>query len=248
MKSLKSVNLFLRMVTPVIVLDAALLIGSEAKGSILTFDLKGTAGVPLPPAYGDRIDATAVSSGDAVADSYGLGNGTTPNILMDYSPLGTPIANSSILYYNDATWVEKAELFSAATNDGTVFRFTFTPDAGFAIRINSFDLFDYPGWQTGTGDHTLDWQVLDGVNQLASGSKTVAQSVSLTTESVNPIMTSFFTGPVVLELIHTGRLDDLALDNLNFDQIAVPEPSSLCLVAMPAILLLLRWRNCKNTH
>jgi hypothetical protein len=232
-------------------------LGSLANGSVLTFDAKTTNTTPLPAGYGDNITITKVVSGDAAANTYGLGNGATPNIALDFTPMAppgtTPPASdgiSSFYFYDDGSWPEVAELYTAPPpNDNiNVFKLTFTPDAGYSVRINSFDLYDYPNYHNGE-DHTLTWRVLDGSNNvLASGGSpgNVPSTVGPTIVPVNAVMASFFAGLVVLELTHSaGFQADLALDNVNFDQQVVPEPSCLCLVAMPAVLLMRRWRSRK---
>src|SRR5437879_1832869 len=79
---------------------AGLLVGSLALGygiagaTILTFDNLGIADFsPISGAYGDRVNATS----DAVG-SYGMGNGFTPQITVEYRTLdsvtGATLSNS----------------------------------------------------------------------------------------------------------------------------------------------------------
>jgi len=226
-----------------LVLLAMLLASASARATILTFDAKGISNnQPFPVGYGDNIDATKVVSGDAAANTYGLGNGATPNVTVGFTP-SAPFGSdafSSFYYYSDADWPKVAELYTAPLGDNiNVFEITFTPDAGYLVQVNSFDLYDYPNYHNGE-DHTVGWRVLDGASVLASGSVTVPSTVSPTVVPVGSVMSNGFAGTVVLELTHSAGFGaDLGLDNVNFDQsAAVPEPSVIGLMATGLLVLL----------
>jgi hypothetical protein len=230
-----------------IVLAVLVLSPAIAQASVLTFDAKGIPNTrPFPVGYGDNITTTTALSGDAAANSYGLGNGETPNIAIDLSPSapqGTvPPATdgiSSFYYYDDTTnWPKVAELYTATGGDNiNVFTITFNPDPNYQVRINSFDLLDFPNYQAG---HTVDWEVLDiGNNVLASGTENLPASVAGVPSNVTPVtsvMSGFALGQIRLVITHTsGHAADLALDNVNFDQY-LPEPTSAVLLALTCLV------------
>jgi hypothetical protein len=236
----------------VAVLVAMLWAPTLTRASILTFDAKGIVNTrPLPAGYGDNITTTTAALGDAAANSYGLGNGPTPNITADFSPSAPPSIvppatdnTSSFYYYDDGVtgWPKVAELYTAPLPNGdniNVFTITLTPAPGAEVRINSFDLYDYPNYQAG---HTVDWQVLDGSNNvLDSGTEILAATLVSTAAPVIVSMSSLPAGPIRLVLTHTsGHAADLAIDNVNFDQ--VPEPTALSLLAAAYLLGIRRRR------
>src|SRR5579872_3788771 len=71
--------------------------------------------------------------------NYQIGNGWTPNVTMGYSLGAYP---ASAINYTGPTsqWPNgAAELQSAVSNPNDNFYFSFTPAAGYAVRINQFD-------------------------------------------------------------------------------------------------------------
>lgn len=214
--------------------------------SILTFEADGVASPnALPQSYGDRIASVGP---DANGHMYAEGNGFTPNVVVSYGTVG----NGVIQYYTDPYFASDDEIdaptaylrsdFGDPTPD--TFLFTFTPDPEYGVRINSFELIDYPGY---AGGHEVDWfiykDVIDAANILASGSETLlARDLGDPIVIVNTGLSGFHYGDLILAVDHiSGVRDDLALNNLNFDQF-IPEPTSFALLLLGTAGLTLRRR------
>lgn len=168
----------------------------------------------------------------AIPTHWGSDIGTTPNVALTWSTNG-----GTWEFYNDSEW-------SAAQMDGftlgAVFDLLFTPDAGYAVQVNSFVFDDYPDWKGGS---RFIWQLFQDSASgtlINDGSDTTGDGDNLT---INTGMSSAYAGPVLLRLI--GGIDlwndgkDQALDTINFTQVAsvastqtasVPEPSALLLL------------------
>jgi hypothetical protein len=208
-------------------------IGAAAQASILTFDLPGLAGSgeALPADYGDRISGMS-GSGVGGVYGYGMGNGFTPNVTVDYaySFTGTPSANelarNGNRHWRDSEW--NGVHFTRGVGTTTVVYDTiFTPDPGFGVRVNSFELDDYASFRAG---HTVDWFVyagsVDPGNLLASGQTVVAADTTSGNSDntlVSTGLSGFHFGTLILRIDHVaGGGNDLAMDNVNFDQIPTP--------------------------
>jgi len=211
-----------------------------ARASILTFDLLDNTNDqrPIPQNYGDNISSAGP---DGVAGSYGVGNGFTPDVGLSYAALHASAATptTGLRYYNDAVWPEMAWLYTNGADDvpsQRIFEITFTPSGNDGVVVNSFDFKDYTAYETGT--HTVDWSLRAGFTVLLSGSVNIAQD---STASVTTGMVSPHFGVLTLRLHHSvGARDDIALDNVNFDQ--VPEPGAISLLAGACLLGLRRRR------
>ena len=230
-----------RTYTSGLVMLAFIVAVSSARATILNFDLNNTfvSGDPIPQAYGDFVSG---GGPDGVADSYDVSNGTTPNISLSYAALhdsgqSTP---TGFRYWNDAEWPEVAYLFTHPADDVPslrLFELTFTPDAGYGVLINSFLLDDYASYMVGI-PHTVDWSVRAGLTVLLSGTASVPSAGAT---SVTTGMSAPHFGTLTLRLHHSaGDREDLALDNVSFNQI--PEPSVALLTALGGLMLCVRRR------
>lgn len=189
--------------------------------SVLTFDIDNiTNGNSIPSDYGDNITAETMGN-----FSYLEGNGFTPNIAVEYrtflaSDFGTgdnPQSSNLNFWgsgYSGLTGV------AYANPNGRVAEISFIPEAGYGVRLNSFDL--------GTFISAIDNQPLaiyDGdYNLLANLGLTTITNASSLTFSPN------ITHDGILRL-QFGNNFNVGIDNINFDQIAnsqtsqpVPEP------------------------
>ena len=179
----------------------------------------------MPQAYGDRVSSVGP---DVNGFSYQKGNRFTETILMSY--------NSAVKYYNDAEW-PKVAYITAAINE-----FTFTPDVGSGVRVNSFQLLDYTGYGNGApffGIHNINWKVYDTLvptSTLASGNLVFGDGGRAT---ISTGLSGYHPGAVTLQIQQAGQTnsDDLALDNLNFDQLPKPTAAGLLLASLAGLVL-----------
>ncbi|MCC7193063.1 MAG: PEP-CTERM sorting domain-containing protein [Phycisphaeraceae bacterium] len=199
--------------------------------------------------YGDHASSAAVTVNPPDGSSttwYNYGNageGYTPNIGVSYS------ADTSIFdTYDDIYWPRVAFL-----NSYGHYYITFTPDSGYTVQVNSFVLRSWGGSPpTLTADWTL-WNNTAGGTVLAS-SKTDGQgqlggtAQSFSFNKVSPpfsIATNagYGAGTLVLDIHFTGGgAGNLSLDDVNFQQTAIPEPASLVLLALGTACVVRRGR------
>ena len=210
-----------------VVLPLLAFIAAPALATILTFSGGMPASDnPVPQTYGDNVSGSPDGNGHL----YNEGNGWTPNIQAAYAAT----APSALNYFSgwdggDALYMQDASI----NGDPWFYQITFTSDPGYGAQINSFDLNDW-----GTNVHTIDWTIFEdsvGGTVLDSGATgSFGGDLTITTAGLSYIGTS------VLEIVHTGERNYLALDNLNFDQ--VPEPMTLSLLGLGGMTLIRRRR------
>lgn len=223
-----------------------------ARASVLTFNIDNNPGgtpatsqgslLTTHAAYGDFINAAAVVSGSYLYN-YDISNGTTPNVAVTY---GLGLNGNEQYYYTDGDgtpsplWADVDFLVGGAGHPPSKFTYTFTPDAGYAVRVNSFDVFGY----NAATSHTSSWTLYEdtvGGTVIASGGPTAYVA---TIASPHTVVTGagFYGGTVVLEVVHdSGNSGGWGLDNLSFSQ-AAPEPASMLLLGVAALPLLWRRR------
>ena len=219
--------------TQIAVIVAMLSAAHATSASVLTFDGLGT-NTPIPDGYGSRI----VSTGPAIE----AGNGFTPNVVLTFSPNG----GDGFQTYNDSEW-------RAAQLDGTpaggAFEITFTPDPGYAVRVNSFEFDDYANYAAG---HSFNWELRAGSTVLRSATgvnvpaDTSEDGTGADNLLINIGMASPFEGPVTIRIIPTaGDPYDRAIDDVNFDQVLVPEPGAAAAALLLAACALARRRRIR---
>lgn len=254
----------MRLVSRVLLpLIALLLVAAPAAATILTFNIKktsagnptlwtngtvvinsGVSDKPYSPyiTYGNHVTGPTQNVADAQHTTYNylVGNGYTPNIGVTE----TNVVQGAKLYW-DATWPYMVIYQSAGA--GASIRFTFAPDANYAVRVNSFALRSYTG--TTTSSWTL-YQDSAGGTVLASSLSTGQGQAGGTASSItmsgnNAIINAntnagFYTGTLVLQ-VNTGG-PNWGFNNINFDQmvVPVPEPASLALLAVGSLLVIRR--------
>jgi hypothetical protein len=211
-------------------LAIAAVLSNSAIATILTFDVQGASvNTFMPQTYGDRASSTSVVAG---GQTMGLaqGNGWTPNVVVSYAATftGTPSANDAaqngVRLWRDSEW--QGVMYTRSVGTQTAFYdVTFTPDAGYGVRVNSFVADDYNGFQSG---HTIRWWLYAGNvggTLLAGGPTSIAIAANTQQTLSVPSYPAFF-GPVVLRIEHvSGAGNDLAFDNINFDQF-IPTPGA----------------------
>jgi PEP-CTERM motif len=204
---------------------------ASAHATTLTFDITNGAGGPTPArnttmtvfqTYGDNVVSTS-ALGPGWTYGYDLAGGITPNVEVTYSP--------NVVFYD----TNFGDLVNVVYNDVTI---ELTADPGFLVELNSLDLAGWP-----MTDRTItSLTVTDGTNTLYSlGSTAVA--------GAGPSHSHFDFGgtPLVGEtlfLSYAGS-NDVGIDNVNFSQSAVPEPSSSLLLVI-GVLGLVAGKRSRN--
>ncbi len=163
------------------------------------------------------------STNAAVPADHGSNAVGTPNVTLDWSTGGD--------WDQYANWDGRGDVYqlqgSTIANPGRV---VFTPDAGFAATITSFDLDEWAGG----GATTVDWSISGGTSgTLASGTWDDYSVADGGRSTVTPNVTGANGEALTLSFGQTGGSGAyLALDNLTFDQVAIPEPASTALAAL----------------
>ncbi|MBX3110390.1 MAG: PEP-CTERM sorting domain-containing protein [Fimbriimonadaceae bacterium] len=217
-------------------LAALVALACASQATILTFgDLTDTAGAPLgnygpiDTAYGDNVTATS----DAVG-SYGMGTGWTPNVTTSYETLdGALLHYSDQLLHWDLNYGDLEHIAFAEVGNGTA-RVILTADAGWSVRLESFDLAGWPN-----ADHALSFlRVLDGsYNTVWDSGATVAHGAGPTHDHYAPDI----VGQTLI--IEWGQNWNIGIDNISFSQTdAVPEPATMAVLGLGALALKRRRR------
>jgi hypothetical protein len=171
--------------------------------------------------YGDNVSA---SSADYTV-SLGLGGVVgTPDITLDW------LGNEWDSY---TSWNGRGNVAQADFNGGVNLSILFTPSASTAVRLVSYDLDEWAGGGAGS----INWTVSGPMSgTLAAGTWTMTDAGGRT--QVKSPVTGLPGESLSLNLMLTGGAPSyFALDNLTFDQVAVPEPSTLALGALGAAAL-----------
>jgi hypothetical protein len=217
------------------------------RATILTFTTTPplAANTAMPQDYGDKAAAVSqLSANGLYQNEYGQGTGWTPNTLVAYS---TQRAGEMPAYFTgvDAEWQGVCRLWSSSFRTGVVigaaspdpdkampvgfeYYFTFTPGAANrGVLLNSFVLDDRLGNADGIG-HSVQWRLAAGSptgTVLASGTESVTGGENLTVfPGLSPA--EVVSGPVVLVIKRiSGTEDDLAIDDINFEETGLPTVS-----------------------
>ncbi|WP_412972678.1 PEP-CTERM sorting domain-containing protein [Glaciecola sp. MF2-115] len=189
---------------------ALLLNPVQVMATIITFDDIDPVFV-VPEDYGSNI---SVATG-----SFLEGNGFTPNVAVSYLRDSTA--------QNFSVWDGYSTLDNALGHNSFAVpgEMILTPDAGFVVRLNEFD---FAAW---SGEYNARITIFSGPSNI------LFDSGNFILNENQGVQNYTFSTP--LESTNTIRIrfenfGDLAIDNINFDQrrVAVPEPSSLALLAL----------------
>lgn len=209
-------------------------LSTGVNATILTFDGATLENLAVfPTTYGERVTTT-----DDLVNffQYGLGNGFTPNISISYTVIGNTAGFShEQLGYGDLTNVLTHSDFGV---NGEI---RLTPDPGYEVRLNSFDVAAWTGDPQGTGSFPSSRvQILDVVaraNLFDSGIFTAEFTAGRYTYPTGPISSA--SGLIIV----LDNFGDLAVDNINFDQVAVvPAPAGIWLLGTGVAAIWLRSR------
>jgi hypothetical protein len=202
---------------------------SRASATVLIFQpASGAFGddAPLPAGYGNRV---TMATQDGFL--YGLGGGTTPNVVTSYGPAISTWDND----FGDLFHVVYAEGDTTAST----FEMDLTADPGFKVILNSFDMAAWPHV-----DYTINSVTVLNESNVALYSQS---NVLIEGDSTGPQHTHFdFAGvsgqTLKIQWDATNVLvggasdsDDVGITNINFSQQAaavVPAPSSFVVSSM----------------
>lgn len=194
-----------------------------AHATIFTFDNLGLLNFgDIPGAYGDRVSALC----DAVG-CYGIGNAFTPNVVTDYRSVR--ISDNAVLFNNLDFWTtdygDLVNVAFAVPSSGAYGEVALTPDPGFAVRLNSFDVGGWPDVDhlnqplrilDGAGNILLD---LGPTTFLGANNQHSHFDINLTFESTIRIQ--------------YGDNWNTGIDNINFDQCQVADDKDCISVRLP---------------
>lgn len=188
-------------------LSLALAPGLQAATTVI-FD--GFTGGTNNTAIGTNTFADNVTdSAGGVTASLGVQVVGTPNVDVSWNVAGRTD------FYNN--WDGRG---TVAQLDTAPVQWSFTPDAGFAVKVMSYELDLWAGG----GPAQIDWQIsgpLSGTLASASWSRSAAGR-----DLITPNVTGLADETLTLSFTRvSGRASYLALDNLAFDQAVVPEPA-----------------------
>lgn len=173
----------------------------------------------IPQDYGDRI----TQLNDPVTGYiYGAGNGPTPNVTVDYI-FDDPNDGDFTLWngYGDLNGALGHFNFNV---EGEI---ALNADAGFNVVLNTFDIAPFQIDRDGIV------RVLDGDdNVLFDTGVLTFDSTSRWSYGGSALIASTLRIQSFLPDGTTGGWGDFALDNVNFDQRAVPEPSTITLLSL----------------
>ncbi len=173
-------------------------------GTLLTF-----AGLTHNPGNASALNAS----------NYGDRWVNTPNLVIAFSATGTSTwdtyegdeDNNGVNNWNGGV----AQLQFG--NGSAEYDIAITPDDGFGVIVDTFDLADYVGFAAG---HTVNWELWSG--QPNVGSLLSNGQVIIPANAIVPVSTSYDTpvkGLVTLRIEHlAGDGTDLAVDNVAFRQ------------------------------
>lgn len=194
-------------------------VGLSAHATVLTFsDLGLISGNEIPGSYGDFVTGPGGSPGG----SYGMGTGWTPNVEVAYATAtgeGT-VSQAFLTFWESGYGDLEGNAYPASS--GFFGRMTFTPNAGFFVTLESFNMAAWGG-----SDLTPDRvRVLDsGGGVLWDGSSTTAPASGHAT--LTPNVTS--DAAITLEW---GSNWNLGVDDIAFSESVVPEPSAVLAISL----------------
>lgn len=177
----------------------------------------------------------------AIADGngYSVANGTTPNVVLSWDNEWDIHTHSNFTTLEDHTvgggdWDNEGGVPRIGQLDSGTHSIGFAADPGYAVVLNSFD-FAHTAETAGT----TNWDVT-----LTDANSNVVWSEAVEFEGgVTVTLTPNFTGALgasyTLAFNRTaetyGSNGRHGIDNLSFNQVAVPEPASLALFGLAAM-------------
>lgn len=217
---------------------AALAVGfaTHALATVLVFqtDPAIVNAINVPPEYGSNVNSSRAVLSDRNTWLDQQGNGFTPQVSVAYNILTAAGGSGTSDSTHVQSYTGSGDLGVAAfapapfTHDTT--EIDLTPGAGYEVVLNSFDLVSYAN-----GTYTNQPVRVDDANYKLLADFGGPQSVTSTHSHFAPNL----AGTGMLRLQYGDNLD-VGINNVNFDQFAVPEPSSLAIGLCAAAALALR--------
>lgn len=196
---------------------SACVFGSLLSASVLIFDFDPALanGNLISQDYGDNISST--TDGNFL---YGASGGFTPNVAVSYfGDIGGNQLSHWTTDYDELLGVAYYE-----PDGSSMFGITLTAESGFVVNLSSFDLAYYISSGSLTQIAVLDSEgavVFSQDNLLVGGG---------TALNLNPNVTD---DVLTIRFDTTGAgstSDNFGIDNIEFSQSVVPEPSSYALI------------------
>lgn len=214
----------------------------------LTFDVRTGAGSQVSDNssivqnYGDRVTAVSMVDG-TLTYGYGSDLGFTPNVLASYGPASVTSTNTvtacpfnltdTCVYlwstgFGNLTNVI-AQAADTANNGYGQIIVTLTADAGFLVRLASFDLAGWLNTNRTVGSVTVRDVVAN--TTVFSLANVVASGATSTPVNVGNLTARVFEITINSSNLANGNGQNVGLDNLIFGQVSeVPEPSTVALM------------------
>ncbi|MCW5555826.1 MAG: PEP-CTERM sorting domain-containing protein [Verrucomicrobiae bacterium] len=227
------------------IITLGMLLGGMTAGQAteLGFGQLGGSNTTVPGNYGSH--ATADGNGYVVS----LG-GATPNIGLTWdanwdihtSGFFTDLENQSI---GGGAWDNEGDIPRIGQLDFGTHTIGFSADPDFALVLNSFD-FGHTAETAGTTEWSLTLTAVSSSSIVWDESVTFVNGQVFT---LTPDFTGDFGESYLLTFTRTsetyGSNGRHGIDNLNFSQIAVPEPSTVALLGVAGLAVLVVARRRK---
>ncbi|MDB6080440.1 MAG: proteinsorting protein [Akkermansiaceae bacterium] len=222
----------------VITLGILLGAASVSNATIVGFGQIGGSNATVP--------ANLASNATADGNGYTVSNGTTPNITLSWDVnwdvhQSAQFANLENLTVGGGAWDNEGGGPRIGQLDTGSHTIGFTVDQGFALVLNSFDFA-----HTGETPGTTDWTLSLTNSSLAVVWQTTVEFVNGQAINVAPSFTGTDGEDYVLTFTRTASTYSSdgrhGIDNLSFNQVAVPEPATASLLGIVGLAALVRRR------
>lgn len=217
---------------------AMLVWASASQATTIGFGQLGGSNTAIP----GNLGSNAVADGNG----YVVSNGATPNVALTWDDqwdihTSGHFGKTEDLTVGGGDWDNEGGIPRIAQLDQHSHTIGFAAEPGYAVVLNSFDL--------GNTAETSDTSVWDLILTDSDTNTVWSQQVTLTnpdtdTVTISPGFTGTNGGSYTLAFNQVG--DPLtpqgrhAIDNLSFNQVTVPEPTSLVLVCLGVVSLVAR--------